>query len=211
MFFGVVVPKSSRPRFHQSSIASGSRDAKSGRNGERVRIAHPSLSILPRPDGNDAHLVAWGPKRVEKIMLCRHLVLRRLANRFGPTYVGVPLGAKLEKIGEKSHRIFRLFPADRSNRSADRLRKFGDIFRGLDGAGIDHKAWSLWCGGVLVFSRFSDCYPVLVNRGVEVSRFERIKIESFRCLPIPVMGDDGKPENLARRFAALIPPTQGDI
>src|ERR1700733_5974579 len=30
---------------------------------------------------------------------------------------------------------------------------------------------------------FSDCYPVLVNRGVEVSRFERIKIESFSMPP----------------------------
>jgi hypothetical protein len=162
MFFGVVVPKSSPPKFHRSSIASGSTDAKGGRLrvrpllelscslGPEVVLANTSAIInLPRPHDNDAQLIARGPKRVEKLLLRRRLILRRLANRFGSTYVGVPRGAKLKEIREKSHWIFRLFPTDRSNRSASRLRRFGDIFLGLNGAGIDHKDRSLWCGGVL--------------------------------------------------------------
>jgi hypothetical protein len=106
----------------------------------KVVLASTSAIInLPRTHSNDAQLIARGPKRVEKLLLRRRLILRRMANRFGSTYVGVPGGAKLEEIREKSHWIFRLFPTDRSNRAADRLRRFGNIFRGLDGAGIDHK------------------------------------------------------------------------
>jgi hypothetical protein len=118
--------------------------------GTQVVLANTSAIINPpRPHGNNAQLIARGPKRVEKLLLPRRLILRRLVNRFGSTYVGVPRGAKLKEIRKKSHWIFRLFPTDRSNRSADRLRRFGNTFRGLNGAGVDHKDWSLWCGGVL--------------------------------------------------------------
>jgi len=126
---------------------------------------------MPGPDGNDAQLIARGPKRVEKLLLRRRLITRRLANRFGRTYFGVPRGAKLEEIREKSHWIFRLFPTDRPNRSADCLRRFGNIFRGFNGTGIDHKGLVRSCGVGFCFSRFSGRYPVLMNREVEVSAF----------------------------------------
>jgi hypothetical protein len=106
---------------------------------------------------------------VKKLLLHRRLILPRLANHFGSTYVGVSRRAKLEEIREKPHRVFRLLPADGPNRSADCLRRFGNIFRGFNGAGIDHKglvALVRWGSG---FSRFSGCYSVLMNRAAEVS------------------------------------------
>ena len=114
--------------------------SSSALSGPKVVLANTSAIINPpRPHGNDAQLIARGPERVEKLLLRRCLILRRLVNRFGSTCFGVPRGAKLEEIREKSHWIFRLFPTDRSNRSADDLRRFGNVFRGLNGVGIDHK------------------------------------------------------------------------
>jgi len=87
----------------------------------------------------------------------------------------MPRGAKLEEIREKPHWIFRLFPTDRPNRSADCLRRFGNIIRGFNGAGIHHKGLVHSCSAGFWFQPFFRLLPSTNGSGGRGFTLRQIK------------------------------------